>query len=331
MRWLIPSEAFESTASWFQSLLGLTPDTLAHILDTLVVVLIALLIRRFLKSMLLKRITEPAKRYGVSKTIGYILGLFTILIIAKIWLKADIDLATYLGILSAGLAVALQDPIANFAGWVFLIIRQPFRVGDRIQIGDQAGDVIDIRLFMFSVLEIGNWVDADQSTGRIIHIPNGRVFKQATFNYTQGFETIWNEIPVTVTFESDWQKALKILQKIADEQSEKLDKTMARQIRSVTDQFQVHFRHLTPIVWVSVIDIGVNLTIRYLCRPRARRTSQDRIWREILVAFAAESDIDFAYPTQRFYNNRLEGKPGAGGVESTQANPSIKKSPTEIP
>ena len=313
MRWLLGKSNFDAMAGWIDDLIGLSPDTLAHILDTILVIITYLLLRKLLKGKLFRRIIDPSRRYIISKTITYVLGLFAVLIIAKIWLKADISLATYLGILSAGLAIALQDVIANLAGWLFLIIRQPFRVGDRVQVGDQAGDVIDIRLFMFSMLEIGNWVDADQSTGRIIHVPNGRVFKESVTNYTQGFEFIWNEIPVTVTFESDWKKAEEILNEIAKENAEELDETMAMQVRAVAHKYQLQFRHLTPIVWVKVIDIGVTLTIRYLCAPRRRRTSESQIWKAILEAFAEAPSVDFAYPTQRFYDNKQEGKPEAGG------------------
>jgi small-conductance mechanosensitive channel len=77
------------------------------------------------------------------------------------------SVVTYLGLVSAALVIALQDPITNFVGWVFIISRRPFEIEDRIQIGEDAGDVIDIRFFQFSLNEIGNWVDADQSTGRI--------------------------------------------------------------------------------------------------------------------------------------------------------------------
>ena len=73
----------------------------------------------------------------------------------------------------------------------------------------------------------------------------------------------------------------------------------------------IQFQFLTPIVWTSVVDIGVNLTIRYVCEPRKRRSSSMVIWEDILRAFAVEEDIDFAYPTTRFYNNVVEGKAGA--------------------
>ena len=84
-----------------------------------------------------------------------------------------------MGFVSAAIAFALKDPIANVAGWMFISTRSPFKIGDRIELGTNAGDVIDINVFNFSIMEMGNWVDADDMTGRIIHIPNARVFTEA--------------------------------------------------------------------------------------------------------------------------------------------------------
>lgn len=113
----------------------------------------------------------------------------------------------------------MRDPLINFAGWMFIMLRKPFVVGDRIQIGEHRGDVIDTRIFQFTMVEIGNWVDSDQSTGRIIHIPNGWVFNHSTANYSQGFAFIWNELPIIITFESNWEKAKKILTAVVKEHS----------------------------------------------------------------------------------------------------------------
>lgn len=133
--------------------------------------------------------------------------------------------------MTAGLAIALKEPLTNIAGWLFLITRKPFGMGDRVQIGNHAGDVIDIRLFQFTLMEIGNWVEADQSTGRIIHMPNGLVFNQPQANYGKGFQYIWNEIPVLIAFESNWQKAEKVLDVIVREYSEHLTKSAERRIK----------------------------------------------------------------------------------------------------
>jgi small-conductance mechanosensitive channel len=228
-----------------------------------------------------------------------------------IWFGNATGWAAYLGILSAGLAIALQDPVTNLAGWIFISIRKPFAVGDRIEIGDHTGDVIDMRLFQFTLVETGHWVDADQSTGRIIHIPNGWIFRQSTANYTAGFNFIWNELPIVVTFESNWEKAKELLTKVAEKHSILKGEVAQEQIRQAARKYMIYFQHLTPIVWTSVADNGVILTIRYICEPRRRRSSEGAMWEDVLRAFAGADDIDFAYPTTRFYNNVSEGKPEA--------------------
>ncbi|MFQ5646665.1 MAG: mechanosensitive ion channel family protein [bacterium] len=254
------------------------------------------------------RVDDDNKRHMAIKTGHYLIGFLFLISVGNIWFGGSSGLVAYVGIVSAGLAIALQDVLAGLAGWIFIVIRRQFKVGDRIEIGEHAGDVIDIRLFAFSLMEIGNWVDDDQSTGRIINIPNGWVFKKPIANYTQGFDFIWNELPLTVTFESDWKKAKKLLAEIAGRLCPSNSQDAAKQIKRIESMYIIHFQHLTPIVWTSLSDSGVTLTVRYLCKPRKRRVSADKMWEEILIAFAAEDDINLAYPTWRFYNNLKEGK-----------------------
>ncbi len=256
------------------------------------------------------RTDDPKTLYQWRKALTYSAVALAFVTVGRIWFEGFQSLSTFLGLLTAGLAIALQDPIVNLAGWVFLIVRKPFKVGDRIQIGEHRGDVIDIRIFQFSLLEIGNWVDADQSTGRVIHVPNGRIFREAQANYTEGFEFIWNEIAVLVTFESNWQAAKQLLREIGERHAEHLSADAKTRVRQAAQKYMIFYKHLSPTVYTSVLDSGVNLTIRYLCNPRRRRASTNEIWEAILTAFAERQDIDFAYPTTRFYRNDREGKPG---------------------
>ncbi len=224
-----------------------------------------------------------------------------------VWIRAFEQFGAFLGLFTAGLAIALKDPLTNLAGWFFIVFRKPFVVGDRVQIGENAGDIIDIRLFQFTLLEIGNWVDADQSTGRIIHMPNGKVFLDAQANYSTGFQYIWNEIPVQVTFESDWEKAKSILENIINEHAQHFSKDAEKEILEASKNYLVFYKHLSPIVYTKVTQqSGVTLSVRFLCNPRKRRSLEHKIWEDILKAFNAEVNIDFAYPTQRFYNYQKE-------------------------
>ena len=221
------------------------------------------------------------------------------MVVGRIWFIAFDSFATYLGLLSAGIAIALRDMLVNMVGWVFIIWRKPFVIGNRVQLVQHAGDVIDIRLFQFTILEIGNWVAADQSTGRIIHIPNGLVFNTPLCNYDAEFRYIWNEIPVLITFESNWEKTKQILQSIVDKLSIVSGKQAEAEIIASAKKYLIFYKVITPTVYTSVEDSGVLLTIRYLTDIRQRRGTTQQIWEEILTRFATEDDIDLAYPTYR--------------------------------
>lgn len=291
---------------WLEQNIGIGPATQGKIIASLVAVLVLWILRQVLLHTLIRRIKDPRSRYQWRKTSAYILFIAGVLVIWPIWIEGVRSIATYLGLVSAGLAVALRDPITDLIGWVFIMWRRSFEVGDRIQIGDYAGDVVDQRIFKFSLMEIGNWVDADQSTGRILHIPNGMIFTHVLANYTKGSQYIWNEIPVLVTFESNWRKAKQLLQDIAREHSEELVESAEESFRNAAKRYMLHYGTLTSIVYTSVKASGVLLTIRYLCEPRKRRDSTQTVWEAILEAFCQHPDIDFAYPTQRFYDYSRE-------------------------
>jgi small-conductance mechanosensitive channel len=300
----------ESLNLWLQQNLGIGTDAQLRLLETLIALAVLWVVRQVLLHTLIQRLSSTRSRYQWRKTVDYLFFLIGFFLIWPIWFRGVQSLATYLGLLSAGLAVALKDPIVDLIAWLFIVWRRTFEVGDRIQIGDYAGDVVDIRLFQFSLMEIGNWVDADQSTGRILHLPNEMVFTSVLANYTKGSQYIWNEIPVLVTFESDWEKAKSILKEIAREHADNMAASAEASFREAARKYLIQYDTLTSTVYTSVKDSGILLTIRYLCEPRQRRDSTQSIWESILHAFAKHADIDFAYPTQRFYNNVVEGKPG---------------------
>ncbi|MCL4302550.1 MAG: mechanosensitive ion channel family protein [Anaerolineae bacterium] len=296
-----------------------TPSLLVNLFISLLIILTVWLLRRLLLRIALQRFDSAATRYQWRKISDYVAVALIVLLVGPLWIGGLGNTATYFGLLSAGLAIALQPLIVNLAGWAFIVWRRPFSVGDRIQLGQQRGDVIDLRLFQFSLMEIGNWVDADQSTGRVLHVPNGAVFSEVVANYSRGFEYIWNEMPVLLTFESNWQKAKQLLQAIAAKHSAHLSEAAERKVKEASRRFLITYSVLTPTVYTSVKDSGVMLAIRYLCEPTQRRGSEQAIWEDVLLEFSRHSDIDFAYPTQRFYHNLLEGKAGAKPAHPDQA------------
>ena len=300
----------EYVNNWLHSVTGLNIEVQSKLYLSIFIIVLLWLIR-FITYKIVCNKTENAQiRYRWQKSLTYITVIIGLLIIGRVWFAGMQSLATYLGLLSAGIAIALKDLFVSLAAWMFLIWRRPFSVGDRIQIGKYVGDVIDLRIFKFTLLEIGNWVDADQSTGRIMHIPNLMVLTEPIANYSKGFQYIWNEISVLVTFESDWKKAKEILKNIGIKHAEHLSAAAEKKLKEASKKYMIFYTTLTPTVYTTVKDCGVQLTIRYLIEPRSRRLSEQAIWEDILNEFSACEDIDFAYPTQRFYNNAVEGKEG---------------------
>lgn len=301
----------QETEEGLRQALELAADAQESILLSLLVIILVWGIRWIVLRLVTQRIDEPRVRYQWGKGSGYVAFVLILVLLSQIWVEALRDMGTFLGLLTAGLAIALRDLVSNMAGWAFILFRHPFRVGDRVQVGENAGDVVDIRLFQFSLLEIGNWVGADQSTGRIIHVPNARVFSHPVANYTAEFPFVWHEIPVLITFESDWKKARELLMEVVARETADVVETARSAVKKASRKLYIHYGTLTPTVYTSADASGVLLTLRFISPVRRRRGLHQVIWEGILEAFANEDGIDLAYPTQRVYTNLLEGKPGA--------------------
>ncbi|KPL12189.1 mechanosensitive ion channel protein MscS [candidate division BRC1 bacterium SM23_51] len=312
----------DQLTQWMQDAWGISPQVQGKIFSSVTTILLIWLVRWLVLRVAYRRYEDVRIRYRWRKTSLYIAFMVGVIVVGRVWFVGIQSLSTFLGLVSAGMAIALRTPIVNLAGWAFILWRRPFEVGDRIEIDNVRGDVIDQRIFMFTMMEVGNWVDADQSTGRVIHVPNGKVFEQSLANYSKGFQYIWNEIPVLITFESNWRRAKELLERIATQHGEHLSKEAEKRVREAAKKFMIFYSKLTPTVYTSVRDCGVLLTIRYLCEPRRRRATEQAIWENVLDAFAESSDIDFAYPTQRFYDNLAEGKEGAKAENRTPSGDS---------
>ncbi|MCP4311320.1 MAG: mechanosensitive ion channel [Bacteroidetes bacterium] len=291
---------------FLESTIGISPDHQSKIFFSMLILLVLGGIRYAILKIVWRFTEDPKQRYTWRRSVSFIIGFLTVILIASVWVKAIGQFGAFLGLLTAGLAIALKDMLTNIAGWIFILARKPFNLGDRVQIGEHAGDVIDLRLFQFTLLEIGNWVDADQSTGRIIHIPNGTIFTQAQSNYSSGFKFIWNEIGVLVTFESNWGKAKDLMEEIVSEHAKELSADAEKRIIEASKKYMIFYQYLTPIVYTSVKDSGIMLTMRYICDPRKRRITENDIWVDLLNAFSTFEDIEFAYPTHRFFTRKDE-------------------------
>jgi small-conductance mechanosensitive channel len=273
--------------------IGIAPEVQVKLLNSLIAILIVTVIYQVLLRSIVLRMTDLRLRYRWKKALGYFFFVIGVLVVGQIWFDGIRSVATFLGLLSAGLAIALRDPITDIIGWVFILLRRPLEVGDRVEVAGVARDVIDQGLFQFTLMEIGNWVDAEQSTGRLLHLPNALVFTSVLANYSKGFMYIWNEIPLILSFDSNWEKAKELIEEIANETIEIPGGDVADALRRLSNRYMIQSGKLTPIVYTSVREQGIVITLRYLCEPRKRRDSTHALWEKILRAFAQHPDIRF--------------------------------------
>jgi len=274
-------------------ILHLPATTVSKLLTTIGILLVLWLLRWVWLWIMARRTEEPQTRYKWRKAATYTITVIGLILIGRVWLEGIQSLVTYLGLVSAGVVVALRDP---------------FVVGDRVGISGIVGDVIDIGISTFSLLEVGGWNAGEQSSGRIVHVPNGKVFTEPLVNYTQGFNYLWNEIPITITFESNWRKAKQLLEGIVREEAEEVSKEAEQWIRQASRRFMIRSAAVDPVVYTKIEADGVQLTIRYVCEARKRRITEQAICEKILAGFSEAPDIDFAYRTTRIFRQTEEGK-----------------------
>jgi small-conductance mechanosensitive channel len=191
-----------------------------------------------------------------------------------------------IGVVGAGVAVALQDVVASIAGAFSIGFSKLYTVGDRVQIGDTRGDVIDIGLLRTTLMETGNWVSKDLYNGRLVRIPNSTVLKGSVFNYSQGFQFIWDEIKVLFTTISDWHYAREMLMRVARESIGEYLIEAQVSWKVVSDNYKIVKPPLEPIVTLNVNNGSLEFSLSYVVDYTKRTAKQDELFSKIVEEVA---------------------------------------------
>ena len=236
--------------------------------------------------------------YTIRKATGYVINVLGAILVIGLWIERLGDLSIALGILAAGLAFALQEIIGSFAGWLTIISGRPFSVGDRIEISNIRGDVVDVGILRTTLMETGNWLQGNHNTGRIVTVSNAFIFKEPLYNYSAHLSFVWDEINLPVTYESDWQKAIEIMSETVRNHSQyqTLLPEAEKQRRQVRRTLAVKITTLEPRVFVKLTDNWIELGMVYPVENDGRRTFRSEVSQQILTAFA-EAKIRIASQT----------------------------------
>ncbi len=251
---------------------------------------------RSLEKRVPRHFSRGDARYRVRKFVVFLGYVIAILFMAILFGDRLGRLSFTLGIAGAGVAVALQEVIAGIAGWIAIGVGKLYAVGDRIQIGDTKGEVIDISPLRTTLMETGHRVSGDLYSGRIASIPNGAVIKGPTFNYSQVFRFIWDEIKVRFTLDSDHVFARETLLQIARESVSDYVAKTEKSWEHVTDDFRIANLRREPTVTLVVVDGGsVEFTVSYVVDYLKRTVTKDQLFTRILEQISTnESKVRWA-------------------------------------
>lgn len=203
--------------------------------------------------------------------------------------------AVSLGLVSLILGLALQAPITSFFAWFYILARKPFRVGDRIRIGEATGDVIDVGYLDTTLWEFGGeYLSTDHPSGRIIKFPNSQVFDTPVYNYSWPlFPYVWNEIKFQVAYESDLEFVAKTMREVVEEDrgtamAERVSVYRDLLAETPVDHLQVQDR---PTVFFRISDMAwLDATVRYLVDPRRAGTVKNELIRKLLTRLNESPD-----------------------------------------
>lgn len=285
----------------------------------LAIALFLYLLTRLARQAVRREIDDVNRRHVLQKWIGYLYVVLLFLVGLALFADSLVGLGTVLAVIVAGVAVALQDVLKSFVGWIYISSRAGVEVGSRVEVEGVLGDVIDVGVLKTTVLEVGNLVYGRQSTGRLATIPNYRLLSETVLISAADSPFVWNEMKLVVTYESDWQRAEEILREISTALHEEIAAELEVGFRRLERRFAFKYGTLTPIVYVTMEDHGVALTLRYMVHARRRRGSVDRVSRQVLQAFAQEPSVELAYPTHRVFRlgESAEGRGGAADMHRT--------------
>ncbi|HEX7368689.1 MAG TPA: mechanosensitive ion channel domain-containing protein, partial [Rhodanobacteraceae bacterium] len=282
-------------------LVGINAESGRKLLMSIALIVALLVVRWLLAAItrwLIEHHPEARATFWVRQVVNIILVLILFFGIASIWLNNPAHLTTAMGLLSAGLAFALQKPISAIAGYLVILRGRTFHVGDRIVMGDVRGEVIAVGFIQTTIMEMGEppseqtdepamWVKARQFSGRVVTVSNSAVFDKPVYNYTRDFPFLWEEMMVPITYNADRAKAETILLDAARRHSLQTSRVSAEAMRHMQEVYFVKSTDFEPRVFYRLTDNWLELALRFVVPDRGVRAIKDAMSREIITAFDA--------------------------------------------
>src|SRR5690349_3031572 len=243
----------------------------------------------------LGRVDDTVTRYTPRRILLLVVGVLIAVIAISVVFVNWYGALTALGIGSIIIGLAIQTPMKSFIAWIYILVRQPFRVGDRIQIGDATGDVIDVGYLDTTLWEFGgHYITGDHPSGRLIKFPNEKVLDEIVYNYSWPlFPYIWNEIKFQVAYNADLEFIASTMQKITEEElgKEMIDRVQTfRDLLARTPVDELEVRERPRVIFRVSDNTWLEAIVRYLVPPREAGRVKTRLIKKLLAALNAAPD-----------------------------------------
>ncbi len=260
------------------------------LVTTGVIIVAAILFGSLAGRVLSRRADDRYRKYYTRKVAHYVTVVLTLIALGILWRPFAGQLGLLLGLIAAGLVVALQDVFSSLAGLFTVIPGSVFRIGDRVQFGGVNGDVIDIAPLRTKLMEIGSshgedtWIHGRQYTGRIVAVSNKATFEQPVFNYSASFEFLWEEVTIPIAYRDDWRTAEAILTEEVVRIS--TSKEAAAAIADMVNRYPLARLEVESRVFIHATDNYLELAARFVVPVRSARLATDEFTRRVLNRFA---------------------------------------------
>lgn len=266
--------------------LGIGTGLQVNLDETLVLLALLFLLHRLSMRAARRHIDHAQGQYAVRKAITYTLVTLTVITLALIWSDRFRAVGLLLGFLTLGLALALRTVIASAVAWVYIVSRQPFRIGDRVQVGGYVGHVVDIEVFHFVLVELKDWHGHALPTGRMVRVPNNLIFQTTVAGNVAGFPYHWDELVVQFAHGSDLESAKRLLGEVVARHAVDAATLDAELRRRIHTEFMMPAESLDPSPIVTIDPGGIKITVRYLSETTHDFAIEEAIWVDLLATVA---------------------------------------------
>ena len=259
---------------------------LSVIVATIIVLCIFSIIKKVLQLFINKKMTGR-KEFLTNQFMHVLINFIEILALLSIWSSSIKNIMTLISVVSAAMTIALRELIVNFFCGIYIKIKRPFKVEDRIEVDGIRGDVMNISHLEFEIVEVSTEVENGQSTGVIVTFPTSVILSKPIKNITKGFKYIWNELVIKIDMDADLVKNKKEIYKIVNnlETIKNIPRKMKSQIEQINSTNRIYFNQYDPMIYTKIVDDHVELTVRYLMHPKKARYVESVIWNKIYLAY----------------------------------------------